>query len=301
MCKIAIVTGNLRPHQVMRAVNTANVCFANTQRDGFGFLAADSRHKERVAIGRYLDPNLFPGWGVKFPEALSTESAETGVVPDSTNVLLIHGRTGTGGNGLDCVHPFTELGSSLIHNGKVTHNGKGETPKVACDSHQLLVWMMEQITNGNQTPWDDMRGNWGGWGVVAFYNSPTGILSVMRDGATLFIAKRKGNLGHVFATSETDLERITSVAGIAIEGKPILFTDNRLIQIEAGKVGYCGHWQGFGSLNTYNGGHFSSNHYPDSAARQKAKQGECATGCLDYTGPNHRPVNPVFNDTVVLD
>lgn len=239
MCKLYIATGPLNTKQVTSAIRAANHAFRSSEKDGFGFLAANGLH---VARGRYLTPHTYAGYMTNLPAWLTGASAEENTFPKTTNVLITHGRTSTNTKGLDNVHPFCYRSYYLAHNGMVAWTGKKEDePKQACDSDQLLHWLVD-----NNFDWNAAIKFWSGWGAVAAYDRKSGKLTIARDCANLSIARRINQKGWVFATSDKQLVAISKQAGIALDTPPLSFPKH-LIDIVSGKIVSERSWEGFGT------------------------------------------------------
>ena len=237
MCKLFISSGELTRKQVSSALCAANSIFAKSERDGFGFMCASG---SRIARGRYLKPDTFTGYLNGFPDWLAGPSAEENRIPSKPDTLMIHGRTSTNAHGLGNVHPFHFAGHWLAHNGVLNWIGQGVAPSPSCDSEQFLHWL---VSSG--LDFDAARDNWAGFGVMGIYNQTRGVLTVIRHGAKLSIARRANGNGWVFATCQDHLLRICRAARIELDTRPIEFPE-RIITLNRGTIVSSRPWNGFG-------------------------------------------------------
>lgn len=239
MCKLAIITGPLKQRQVAAALTAANNAFMATEKDGFGFVAAAGK---RVARGRYLFPSQFAGYLSGLPERFVPFASEENRVPIGVDTLIIHGRTSTNASGLANVHPFRHGNLYLAHNGVIRWTGdKALEPTPACDSEQLLHWLA-----ANNQNFDGLDAVFSGFGAVALYDASTGILTVARDGASLFVARRRNNAGWIMATTLEILRSVCKKAKTGIDTNPIVFPKCRMT-FKGGKILTDDDWAGFGN------------------------------------------------------
>lgn len=239
MCKLYIATGTLSAKQIDGALRAANHGFRHSEKDGFGFLAARGLN---IARGRYLLPHTYAGYMMNLPHWLTGPQIEENNIPKNADTLVIHGRTSTNTKGLDNAHPFCYRNYYLAHNGMVSWTGeKLAEPKQSCDSDQLLHWLVD-----NNFDWETVSNFWSGWGAVAIYDRKSGKLTIARDCAQLYIARRVKNKGWIFATSDKQLIAISKQAGIALDTPPLIFPKH-IINIESGQIVSEQSWEGFGS------------------------------------------------------
>lgn len=238
MCKLFIATGGISAKQIEGALRAANHAFRHSEKDGFGFLAARGLN---IARGRYLLPHTYTGYMMNLPHWLTGAQIEENGIPKNSDTLVVHGRTSTNTKGLDNAHPFCYRNYYLAHNGMVSWTGdKAAEPKQSCDSDQLLHWLVD-----NNFDWKAVSNFWSGWGAVAVYDRKSGKLTIARDCANLYIARRVKNKGWVFATSDKQLLSISKQAGIALDTPPLLFPKH-IITLEAGQIVSEQSWEGFG-------------------------------------------------------
>lgn len=216
MCKLALITGRISRSQTHAALTAINKSFAQSQRDGFGFLA--SGH-QAIGIGRYLDPERFAGFGTTVPDRLLGPQAETGTIPHSAHLLMVHGRTSTNRGGLENVHPFTGPSGahSLMHNGCVQWIGAGPAPESAggCDSDMFSRWL---DTGANIK---EARDAWSGWGAVLLYDHESRTARLVKDNATRFCLARRSDGGWIGATTADDVHTIADVIGVRLACRPL--------------------------------------------------------------------------------
>lgn len=239
MCKLYIATGVLSAKQVTGALRASNQAFRSSEKDGFGFLAANGLN---ISRGRYLNPHAYAGYLSNLPAWLTGPAIEENELPKSVDTLIVHGRTSTNTKGLNNVHPFCYRSYYLAHNGMVSWNGlKADEPKQSCDSDQLLHWLVD-----NNFDWKTAFTSWGGWGAVAVYDRKSGKLTIAKDCAQLFVCRRINNKGWVFSTTEKQLMSISKHAGIALDTPPLVFPMH-IIDIVGGKIVSEQEWNGFGA------------------------------------------------------
>lgn len=239
MCKLFIATGKLSVKQVRLALESANQIFQKTERDGFGFMAANN--VGRVARGRYFDPERYSGYMSDLPLWMTGSQSEENRLPQETTALIVHGRTSTNAKRLENVHPFHLKGYYLAHNGIVSWAGKGDKPKAECDSEQYLQWLIE-----NAIDWQATKANWTGWGAIALYNSRACTLTVAKDKANLVIARRSKGQGWVMATRADHLIKVCHKAGITLDTKPLSFPKRIVVFNGYGAMSDERDWIGFG-------------------------------------------------------
>lgn len=239
MCKLFIATGKLTRKQTEAALFKANEFFRKSENDGFGFIAANGLH---VARGRYFEPDSFAGYQASLPAWLSGPHVEENPLPANPDVLLIHGRTSTNTKALVNVHPFYHKSHYLAHNGIVFWTGeKDAEPKPACDSEQLLHWLVESGYD-----WNSAKEFWAGWGAVADYDVKAGVLTIAKYGASLFIARRANGRGWVFATDKGHLLGVCKAAGITLDTPPMTFPAY-VVKLRAGRFISDHKFDGFGT------------------------------------------------------
>lgn len=245
MCKLYIATGKLTRKQVGRVLAQANVCFRKTEQDGFGFMAAPLTGTGATR-GRYLNPFTFAGYMNGLPNFLSGPCVEENALPAQTKALIVHGRTSTNAKGLDNVHPFFAKGVYLAHNGIVHWQGQGQEPSPVCDSEQFLHWFVRQ--DNPAEAWKQAFHNWGGFGAMGVYDQRSGLLTVARDTATLYIARRTNGLGWVFATDAGHLLQVSRAASIGLDTLPLTFPQH-IVQFNGGEMVDECFWRGFSTRN----------------------------------------------------
>lgn len=244
MCKILVINGRMARKTVLDALLVVNRAF-RSQSDGFGFVAIGDNG---IARGRYLNPDNYPGWRVGFPAWLTGPIDEEGEIPATVHTLLIHGRKSTNVVQLSNVHPFLCKDHFLIHNGVVRFTGpRTEEPKPSCDSHQYLVWHVNELAE-NRDPWTGSFNAFSGWGAIALYAVADGLLHVARDGARLSIAKRAKD-GWVMATEKHDITELVERGVIGLGSGIVEFpTSNRAV-FRQGQMIDGQPWRGFSAYS----------------------------------------------------
>jgi hypothetical protein len=239
MCKLLIITGALRKEIVEKVLVAANAEFAKTERDGFGFIAVAGGGK--YARGRYFEPDRFRGFGLGLPHFITGDIAEENQIPACAKTLIVHGRTATTAKNLENVHPFMHGQEALAHNGVVDWLGpEDQRPPKDCDSEQFFKWL-------RYSSWEESHQAFAGWGAIAHVDIKTGILTIARDGAELYIAKRRDSAGWVMATRAAHLVAICKAAGIRLQHSPLLVPNNKLLLFSRrGAVTKAMDWGGFG-------------------------------------------------------
>jgi Glutamine amidotransferases class-II len=240
MCKLFIVTGALPSAGVRQVLAAVNKRFAKTERDGFGFIATTSG---RYARGRYFEPDRFRGFELGLPPKLTGDISEENHIPYHTRTLIVHGRTATSTQNLVNCHPFMRGSEALAHNGVVDWIGPDEDcPAPECDSEQFLHWLQD---SGHA--WNEARRAFSGWGAIAHVDVQTGVLTVARDRAMLYVARRARAAGWVLATKKEHLMEVCSAAGIKLQHEPLLLPDKKLLLFNwRGAVTAVEDWSGFG-------------------------------------------------------
>jgi hypothetical protein len=236
MCKLYVVTGPLNRRQTEAAIWEANRAFCRTERDGFGFIAANGA---TVARGRYLEPARFPGYMAKLPHWFSGPAVEENVLPKVTTALVVHGRTSTNVKSLENCHPFKLGELYLAHNGVLYWEGAyRDQPSPSCDSERFLHWF------AGERSWDGAGKFWSGWGAIALYNAQTGALTVAQGGASLYVARRAGGVGWVFATCREHLVKVSRKAKIGLDSPPVS-VPTKLLTFQGGAMVGEADWTGF--------------------------------------------------------
>jgi len=255
MCKLAAVTGPLSLSQQHSILNVVNGSFSLSQKDGFGF--ASYSHADRsLAVGRYLDPTHYWPFGMRgIPRFLRGGAyKEMGrQLPGVSSCLVMHGRTSTNQKAIENVHPFINGDLVLAHNGMVSWDGPAKlTPHSAkgCDSEQLLSWLADP---GNT--FSMAHKVWGGWGAVLLLNTRLGKLTLAKDGASLFIAKRQSK-GWVMATTPDDIAAIGRITPLL--SRPQAICQRIVIFAPKGNIERNYKWRGFGPM--HGGSFFLDNH-----------------------------------------
>jgi len=237
MCKLFIITGALHRAGITRVLAAANKEFRQTEQDGFGFIATANG---TYARGRYFEPKKFRGFGRGRPHADTGDIAEENRLPKFSQTLIVHGRTATSTKKLANCHPFMFGHEALAHNGVVSWIGEpDEEPSQECDSEQFFSWLKDHS-------WEEAIRDWAGWGAMAHVDIHTGILTIVRDRATLYGAKRADGVGWVFATRRAHLKAICKHAGIRLTRDPLLLPDHKILYFsQCGEVTSVEDWQGF--------------------------------------------------------
>lgn len=243
MCKILVINGRMARKTVLDILSITNRAF-RSQSDGFGFVAIGDNG---IARGRYLVPDNYPGWRVGFPDWLTGPIEEEGEIPSQVHTLLIHGRKSTNTVQLSNVHPFLCKDHYLIHNGVVRFTGPGNAPKPSCDSHQYLVWHVNELAE-NRDPWTNGFSNFSGWGAFAIYAVQDGLLHIARDGARLSIAKRAKE-GWVIATDKQDILDLCSHNIIGLGSGIVDFPSMNRAVFRYGQMIDGQAWRGFATYS----------------------------------------------------
>lgn len=195
MCRLLIVTGELKRDQVLALLTRTAYNFAPTQRDGFGF-ASFNQAGQLTARGQYFDK--YTGWRNPRP---SSHVKEEGSIGSRTHTLIIHGRTSTNVVGVDYCHPFKFEDTVLAHNGVLTYRGPGKSrPTHKNDSGAFLEWLVKQ-DHPKLSKW---ASTWSGYGAIALMRPGRGLSVVKCDRARLTLAPRIGQ-GYILATSPYDI------------------------------------------------------------------------------------------------
>jgi predicted glutamine amidotransferase len=247
MCKLFIATGSFTQAQVIAMLAATNRLFADSQRDGFGFIAYGS--KKSAAYGKYLDPASYPGFGVELPKWVHNNRIEVGNIPKVTTALVIHGRTSTNRVMIENVHPFHSKGTFLAHNGVLSWIGKGPVPeaKNGCDTEQFFNWLKQN--HDDESAWASTHEHWSGYGVFGIVNATNGTLTVAKCGSgNLRWVGDKGN--HFFSTDGNDLMRITRAAKFKFNKTSEMARKTRVVFKLTGTgsaVQSVVDWKGFGT------------------------------------------------------
>src|SRR6266542_2714430 len=216
MCKLFAITGKTNKDTARRLLFSVNFMYAKTQKHGFGFVAMAP---DGYAYGRYKDPENYVGFDVKnIPAFLRADGFEEGTLPETSNLLIAHGRTSTNAISPANVHPFRNGNLFLAHNGMVDWLGKKtDEPESSggCDSEQLLNWLVAGGT------WEEARTVWGGWGAVMLADVATQQMCIAVHSTRLHCAKRAYGKGWVFATDDDDLVWICRQSGVKLATRPI--------------------------------------------------------------------------------
>lgn len=246
MCKLFIATGSFNKQQVMAMLAAANKAFAQSQRDGFGFIAYGS--KKSAAYGKYLDPASYVGFGVDLPSWVPSTRMEAGAIPKVTTALVIHGRTSTNRVMIENVHPFHSRGTFLAHNGVLSWIGKGPTPeaKNGCDTEQFFNWF--QQNHDNDSAWAATHEHWSGYGVFGIVDGNNGTLTVAKCGSgnLRWLGNKKN---HFFSTDGSDLMRITRAAKFNLGRSSDMSRKTRIVfklTATGSEVQSVDDWKGFG-------------------------------------------------------
>ena len=203
MCKLFIACGRLSRADTLSLIAKAAQVFSRTQRDGFGFVAYGPGGG--TAIGRYLQPGNYPGFGSILPGWIEMDRAESGKLPPIVTALVCHGRTATSRVMLANVHPFTSREAILAHNGVLSWIGPGPAPKAAhgCDSEQFLNWYRSR-----KDPWADTASHWSGYGVLGIIDPKRGRLTVAKCGSGRLSYATADSGTHYWSTEDGDVETI---------------------------------------------------------------------------------------------
>lgn len=196
MCRLLIITGELKRGQVLRLIEETACKFAPSQRDGFGFTTFN-KLGNLTARGRYFEK--YTGWDN--PRSTS-QVKEEGRIGSRTHTLIIHGRTSTNVVGVDYCHPFKCDDVILAHNGVLTYRGPhSQRPKHRNDSAAFLEWMTGQ---DERPSLKDCSKNWSGYGALAIMRPGEGLSIIKCSDARLAMVPRIGS-GYVLATSSWDI------------------------------------------------------------------------------------------------
>jgi hypothetical protein len=238
MCKLLIITGGVQRDAVGRILTATNKVFAGTEQDGFGFIASANG---KYARGRYFEPEKFRGFGLGLPVEFTGDIAEENQIPWNTKSLIVHGRTATSSRNLGNVHPFMHGHEALAHNGVVRWIGDPEhEPNHECDTEQFFTWLRKHA-------WHKSHQAFSGWGAIAHIDVATGVLTVARDRAMLYVAKRAKDAGWAMATKKEHLENVCASAGVKLQHEPLLLPDKKILLFnERGAVTSVRDWDGFG-------------------------------------------------------
>ena len=238
MCKLLIITGRIGQRSLGKALLAASDEFVRTEKDGFGFIAT---RRGRYARGRYLSPERFRGFGLQLPDWIGGQYAEENKLAPYADSVIMHGRTATSAINLGNVHPFMRGHEALAHNGIVNWIGeKAKEPKFDCDSEQLFDWLQSH-------DWHESRQAFAGSGAIAHVDVKSGMLTIARDGCTLYIAQRVRKQGWVMATKEETLVKVCKQAGIGLSMKPLMVPNMKLLTFNGrGQAVGAQDWKGFG-------------------------------------------------------
>lgn len=205
MCKLyGMTTSQKFTRRQMDAVTRAiHRSFASSQRDGFGFTAANidgTRYSER-----YTTPAQFAGIGrahtakKRLPDALKSavDVDATGTL-DAAGItsLIIHGRTSTNDITLANTQPLSKAGWSLAHNGVVDWQGHPYPCDTTNDSEHLLN--MFALGRG-LAELEDVRG----YAALLMLDNAGNFLAFKDSRAPLHFAQIKN--GFVIATTPDDI------------------------------------------------------------------------------------------------
>lgn len=249
MCKLFIAAGRFKRNAVRNMLLVANEVFASTQQDGFGFAAYGENGE--IALGHYLNPNSYPGFGRETPPFVDCERAESGRLPAVTKALVVHGRTSTNTVQLENCHPFTSGHLILAHNGVLTWEGRGKKPKArhGCDSDQFLTWLRSRHSGDWVDAWSGTKKCWSGYGVFGVIDTNNHTLTVAKCG-TGRLSWCAGPKSHFFSTDGSDTSRIARAA-VAGVGRASPVRANTLSVFSLGSVNpslvAVSKWEGFGS------------------------------------------------------
>jgi len=244
MCKLFIAAGRLSRADTLGLIAKAAQVFSRTQRDGFGFVAYGPGG---TAVGRYLQPSNYPGFGSILPGWVDVDRAESGKLPAVVTALVCHGRTATSRVMLGNVHPFAAKDAVLAHNGVLSWIGPGPAPKAAhgCDSEQFLNWYPSR-----KDPWAETSSHWSGYGVFGIIDPKRGRLTVAKCGSGRLSYSAADSGTHYWSTEDSDVETIAGAVEPAGRAFPMRSRTRcvfdvsgrgrkvRLVDLED--------WQGFG-------------------------------------------------------
>jgi hypothetical protein len=243
MCKLFVACGRLSRADALSLIAKAAQVFSRTQRDGFGFVAYGPGGA--IAIGRYLQPANYPGFGSVLPGWVDVDRSESGRIPEIVTSLVCHGRTATSRVTLGNVHPFCAKDSILAHNGVLSWIGPGPAPKSSngCDSEQFLNWYRSL-----KDPWGETAAHWSGYGVFGIMDPKRGRLTVAKCGSgRLSYAQSEGGT-HYWSTEDSDVGSIVGDVEPIGRAFPMRSKTRCVFDVRARKVRLVEvkDWQGFG-------------------------------------------------------
>lgn len=242
MCKLFIAAGRLSRADTLSLIAKAAQVFSRTQRDGFGFAAYGPGG---TAIGRYLQPGNYPGFGSILPGWVDVDRSESGKLPAVVTALVCHGRTATSRVTLANVHPFASKDAILAHNGVLSWIGPGPAPKAAngCDSEQFLNWFRVR-----KNPWTETSENWSGYGVFGILDPKRGRLTVAKCGSGRLSYAAADSGTHYWSTDSVDVETIAGAVEPAGRAFPMRSRTRCVFDVRSRKVRLVElkDWSGFG-------------------------------------------------------
>lgn len=243
MCKLFIACGRLSRTDTLSLIAKAAQVFSRTQRDGFGFVAYGPGGG--TAVGRYLQPGNYPGFGSILPGWVDVDRSESGKLPAVVTALVCHGRTATSRVVLGNVHPFTSREAILAHNGVLSWIGPGPAPKAAqgCDSEQFLNWFRSR-----KDPWAETAAHWSGYGVFGILDPKRGRLTVAKCGSGRLSYAAADSGTHYWSTESGDVETIAGTVEPAGRAFPMRSRTRCVFDVRSRKVRLVDlkDWPGFG-------------------------------------------------------
>jgi hypothetical protein len=242
MCKLFIACGRLSRADTLSLIAKAAAVFSRTQKDGFGFVAYGPGG---TAVGRYLQPGNYPGFGSILPGWVDVDRSESGKLPAVVTALVCHGRTATSRVVLGNVHPFTSREAILCHNGVLSWIGPGPAPKAAqgCDSEQFLNWFRSR-----KDPWAETAAHWSGYGVFGILDPKRGRLTVAKCGSGRLSYAAADSGTHYWSTESGDVEAIAGAVEPAGRAFPMRSKTRCVFDVSGRKVRLVDlkDWPGFG-------------------------------------------------------
>lgn len=242
MCKLFIACGRLSRTDTLSLIAKAAAVFSRTQKDGFGFVAYGPGG---TAVGRYLQPNNYPGFGSILPGWIDIDRTESGKIPPIVTALVCHGRTATSRVMLANVHPFTSREAILAHNGVLSWIGPGPAPKAAqgCDSEQFLNWFRVR-----KDPWADTASHWSGYGVLGIIDPKRGRLTVAKCGSGRLSYASADSGTHYWSTEDGDVETISGAVEPSGRAFPMRSRTRCTFDVSGRKIRLVElkDWKGFG-------------------------------------------------------
>lgn len=248
MCKVIAFT-NAKKLDVKKSAETIGNILLKIEQDGFGYAIQGERNVfgERCIADRFRS-RLNVADVVRLPIVESRQSS-FGTLDKPAGPAIFHGRTSTNDKGLLNCHPMQRESWNLIHNGVVDDHGPKYDKTTTNDSEDLLHRLIQGI--------DHVERELSGYYAFAAID-PTGRLHIARDSiASLFVAWCPKIQSHIFATTESLIEQVTSALKIKVgpidkvkSDVYMIFALNELVHQQAIKPrGYDSRQAGLASLS----------------------------------------------------